>query len=325
MGKRKKEFPGFLLPAGLIFCLLLPCRAEVIKLKGGVQVKGAILKQDHSTVILDLGYDVLRIPRSEILDIVKDSDIDTQKKNKSRDKTGTRRQGLYTTGSLEEASTVENVSSFAPAVVVVRSPGGLGSGFFINKNGYLVTNFHVIEGQKHISVTRFKKSGAEFKRIIYKKVRIVALDSFHDLAVLQVDASFEPSFRPPVFSGGSEPVTGEKIFVIGNPLGLERTVTDGVISNTSRNFAGRLYLQVDASVNPGNSGGPLFNSRGQVIGVINMGIPSMQGLNFAIPADHVKYILDHIDAFAYDESNPLSGYVYSPPPANPKKSVGSKK
>jgi serine protease Do len=322
MGKRKKEFPGFLLSAGLIFYLLLPCQAEVIKLKGGAQVKGTILKQDHSMVILDLGYDVLRIPRSEILDIFKDSDIDTQTKSKPRGKTSARRHGLYTTGSMEEASTVENVSIFAPAVVVVRSPGGLGSGFFINKDGYLVTNFHVIQGQKHISVTRFKKSGAEFKRIIHKKVRIVALDPFHDLAVLQVEASLDPSFRPPVFSGDKEPVMGEKIFVIGNPLGLERTVTEGVISHTSRNFAGKLYLQVDASVNPGNSGGPLFNSRGQVIGVINMGVRSMQGLNFAIPVDHVKFILDHIDAFAYDESNSLSGYVYSTPPSNPQKRSG---
>jgi serine protease Do len=224
---------------------------------------------------------------------------------------------------MEEASTMANVSIFAPAVVVVRSPGGLGSGFFINKNGYLVTNFHVIQGQKHISVTRFKKSGAEFKRIIHKNVRIVALDPFHDLAVLQVESPLDTAFRPTVFGGDEEPAVGEKIFVIGNPLGLERSVTEGVISHTGRNFAGRLYLQVDASVNPGNSGGPLFNSRGQVIGVINMGVRAMQGLNFAIPVDHVKFVLDHIDAFAYDESNPLSGYVYSPPPAKPKKQPGT--
>ncbi|UCH95831.1 MAG: trypsin-like peptidase domain-containing protein, partial [Candidatus Aminicenantes bacterium] len=118
---------------------------------------------------------------------------------------------------------------------------------------------------------------------------------------------------------GEIPRVGEKIFVIGNPLGLERSVTEGVISHTARNFGGKLYLQIDASVNPGNSGGPLFNSSGQVIGVINMGIRSMQGLNFAIPIRHVKYILDHIDAFAYNETNPLSGYVYSIPPANPQK------
>ena len=107
------------------------------------------------------------------------------------------------------------------------------------------------------------------------------------------------------------------MFAIGNPLGLERTVTEGVLSQTHRNFGGILYLQVDAPVNPGNSGGPLFNVRGQVIGIINMGVATMEGLNFAIPARHVTYILDHIDAFAYDAANPESGFVYPDPPRRP--------
>lgn len=289
--------------------------AEVIVLKGGGQVKAAILKRDPTIVIVDLGFDVLRIPRSEILEIRKDKDIKEKAPTSPQDKKGV----LYTAKSLEEKSTVESVSSFAPAVVVIRSPAGLGSGFLINQQGYLVTNFHVIMGQKHISVTRFKKTGAELKRIIHKDVRIVALDPFHDLAVLQVKGKLSEPFRPIVFSPEEKTRVGEKVFVIGSPLGLERSVTEGVVSHTARNFGGRLYLQVDASVNPGNSGGPLFNSKGEVIGVINMGIPSMQGLNFAIPIRHVKYILDHLDAFAYNESNPLSGYVYSSPPPNPQK------
>ncbi len=290
-------------------------QAEVIVLKGGSQVKGTILKRDPSTVVVDLGFDVLRLPRSEILEIRKDNDIT----GKAPSGTQESKAALYTAKTLAEKSTVEGVSDFAPAVVVVRSPAGLGSGFLINKWGYLVTNFHVIMGQKHISVTRFKKSGAELKRVIYKNVRIAALDPFHDLAVLQVKGKLDEPFLPIVFSPEEKTRVGEKVFVIGNPLGLERSVTEGVVSHTARNFGGKLYLQVDASVNPGNSGGPLFNSKGEVIGVINMGVRSMQGLNFAIPIHHVKYILDHIDAFAYNESNPLSGYVYSPPPPNPQK------
>lgn len=290
-------------------------RAEVILLKGGGQVKGTILKRDLSIVVVDLGFDVLRIPRDQILEISKEKEIT----GKVPDRVPDRQGALYTAKPLGEKSTVEGVSSFAPAVVVVRSPAGLGSGFLINKLGYLVTNFHVIMGQKHISVTRFKKSGAELKRIIHKNVRIVALDPFHDLAVLQVKGKLAEPFRPVVLSPDEKSKVGEKVFVIGNPLGLERSVTEGVVSHTARNFGGRLFLQVDASVNPGNSGGPLFNSRGEAIGVINMGVRSMQGLNFAIPIRHVKYILDHIDAFAYNETNPLSGYVYSPPPPNPQK------
>ena len=312
----------------LSFLMLATCRttmwSEVIKLKGGGLVKGTVIKKNSSVVIVDLGFDVLRIPASEILEIRKEEkeEKNIKEEKETRDSRKSKDGTLYTVKRMEEASTVENVSAFAPAVVVVRSPAGLGSGFLINRQGYLVTNFHVIKGQKHVSVTRFEKSGAELKRIIHKKVRIVALDPFHDLAILQVEEPLDPLFRPTLFDPGQEPVLGEKIFIIGNPLGLERTVTEGVISHTGRNLAGKLYLQVDASVNPGNSGGPLFNTRGQVIGVINMSIKSMQGLNFAIPINHVKFILDHIESYAYNETNPSSGYVYSLPPPNPRKRPG---
>lgn len=319
LNKQNKRLWKPLVLMGLMLVLVGLARADVIKLKSGAELRGAILKQDQTAVIVDLGFDLVRIPRTEIAGIEKDKQ-DRDKQQSPVKKTGPEGSGtLYSSAGTIEVSTVEGVKTFAPAVVVVRSPGGLGSGFLVNNAGYLVTNFHVIQGQKHITVTRFKKTGKEFKRVTHKKVRIVALDPFHDLAVLRVEEPLDGSFLPPALSTGKEPAVGEKIFVIGNPLGLERTVTEGVISHAGRNFGGKLYLQVDASVNPGNSGGPLFNTRGQVIGVISMGIRSMQGLNFAIPVYHVKFILDHLDAFAYDETNPMSGYVYTPPPPNPSK------
>ena len=316
----KKINPAFyvwfvLIPAALIFPL--QNRGEVLKLKNGSWIDGKILKKTEQAVIVDLGYDVLRIPAAEVSEITDELQIQT--KTQQQEPTGEQKQKntLYTAGPLEKVSTVEGVRDFGESVVVVRSPGGLGSGFIINKQGYIITNFHVVQGQKHINITRFKKDGQELKRIIYKNVRIVALDPFHDLAVLQVEEDFGPLSRPMVLSPDDSVAVGEKAFVIGNPLGLERSVTEGVVSHTGRNFAGKVFLQVDAAINPGNSGGPLFNSRGQVIGVINMGARFMQGLNFAIPIYHVKFLLDHIDAFAYNEANPLSGYVYPFPPRNP--------
>jgi serine protease Do len=306
----------------ILLTMILPaasfCRAEVVKLKGGAMLKGAVLKKAPTFIILDLGYDVVRIPRSEILDIKKNAAFDIPTRHATA-KESPRGSSLYTAKRMPEISTVNGVSTFAPAVVMVRSPLGVGSGFFVNDDGHLITNFHVIRGQKHITVIRYQKTESQIIRITHKKVRIIALDPFHDLAVLKIREPLDDSFRPTVLCAGERTVVGEKIFVIGSPLGLERTVTEGVISHTARNFGGRIYLQVDASVNPGNSGGPLFNRRGQVIGVINMGIASMQGLNFAIPVENVKYVLDHLDAFAYDESNPQSGYVYLPPPPNPNK------
>jgi serine protease Do len=112
---------------------------------------------------------------------------------------------------------------------------------------------------------------------------------------------------------------GDHVFAIGSPLGLERTVTEGILSTKTREIEGGLYLQTTAQINPGNSGGPLFNLRGEVVGVTNMKITFSEGLGFAIPVESVKYFLNHRDAFAYDNDNPGNPYRYLEPPSrNPR-------
>ncbi len=148
-----------------------------------------------------------------------------------------------------------------------------------------------------------------------QEVEIVAVDAFHDLAVLRVvEIAADAPITPAVLAPHDRSRPGEAVFVIGNPLGLERSVTQGVISQTARNFNGMLFLQTDAPVNPGNSGGPLFNARGQVIGIINMQVPVRQGLNFAIPVRHARFLLEHLDDYAFDETNSESGFLYLDPP-----------
>ena len=93
------------------------------------------------------------------------------------------------------------------------------------------------------------------------------------------------------------------------------------MSNRRRNFEGLTYIQTTTQINPGNSGGPLFNDRGEVIGVTNMGIPAGEGLNFAIPVTFVKNFLDEWEAFAYDRNNPNSGYRYLEAP--PRREAGA--
>lgn len=320
---KKLNVSYMVIAAVCIFSLLSPSPTlgEVVKLKEGTWINGKIIKQTPKLVFIDLGHDILRIPRSEILEI-----SDQLKINSTTQSQATEEQHpLYTAKNLDFTSTTDGVNEFEEAVVLVRSPGGQGSGFLVNKQGYIVTNYHVIHGQKHINVTRYKQMGKEQKRIVHKDVRIVALDPFHDLAVLQLEKNIADLSPPTILSPGDDVVTGEKIFVIGNPMGLERTVTEGVVSHTGRLFAGKVYLQLDAAINPGNSGGPLFNSRGQVIGVINMGARFMQGLNFAIPVRHVKFLLSHVDAYAYNEANPVSGYVYPFPPRNPNRNASKKR
>lgn len=295
----------------ILTALALGTRAEDVSLKGGARIQAPLLKDDAAAIVLDLGFDVLRIPRNEVLNI-----SETVQEVEGIVPEDTNR--LYTVQSPERMTTAEASRRYAPAVVLVKTAAGLGSGFFINKKGYLITNFHVIAGEKHISVTRFLQEGKILRRVVHKDVEIVATAPFHDLAVLRLE-DFDTEVTSVVFEPEEDLNVGETVFAIGNPLGLERTVTEGVLSQTHRNFGGILYLQVDAPVNPGNSGGPLFNIRGQVVGIINMGVPTMEGLNFAIPARHVMYILDHIDAFAYDATNPESGFVYPDPPRRPEK------
>ena len=285
--------------------------AEEVALRGGATVQAPLLKDSGDAVVLDLGFDVLRIPRDEVLAM-------TSGEKSVEESKATDTNRLYTVQSPGHITTAEAAKLYAPAVVLVKTAAGLGSGFFINDKGYLITNFHVIAGEKHIAVTQFLLEGKVLRRIVHKEVEIVATAPFHDLVVLRIK-DFDTPITPVIFAPEEDLSIGETVFAIGNPLGLERTVTEGVLSQTHRNFGGILYLQVDAPVNPGNSGGPLFNARGQVVGIINMGVPTMEGLNFAIPARHAKYILDHLDAFAYDATNPESGFVYPDPPRRPGK------
>ncbi len=285
--------------------------AEDVTLKGGAKIQAPILKDADDAVVLDLGYDVVRVPRNEILAV-----YETQEAVEGTVPDDTNR--LYTAQSPERITTAEAAKLYAPSVVLVKTAAGLGSGFFINRKGYLITNFHVIAGEKHISVTQFLQEGKILRRVLHKEVEIIATAPFHDLAILRLE-DFDTKITPVIFEHEEKLSIGETVFAIGNPLGLERTVTEGVLSQTHRNFGGILYLQIDAPVNPGNSGGPLFNARGQVVGIINMGVPTMEGLNFAIPAWHARYILDHIDAFAYDAANSESGFVYPDPPRRPGK------
>lgn len=294
-----------------MFSLILgAAHAEEVVLRGGARIQAPVLKQADDATVLDLGYSVLRIPSSEILATYEDQAVEgTVPDDTNR---------LYSVQMPDRITTAEAAKLYAPSVVLVKTAAGLGSGFFINKDGYLITNFHVIAGEKKISVTQFLQENAILRRVVYKEVDIVAAAPFHDLVVLKLK-NFDTEITPVIFAPAEDLGIGETVFAIGNPLGLERTVTEGVLSQTHRNFGGILYLQVDAPVNPGNSGGPLFNARGQVIGIINMGVPAMEGLNFAIPARHAQYILDHIDAFAYDATNPESGFVYPDPPRRPGK------
>jgi Do/DeqQ family serine protease len=162
---------------------------------------------------------------------------------------------------------------------------GLGSGVIIDGRGYVVTNFHVVRGADAVTVKLSSKQ--EFRG------RVVGSDSKTDLAVIRFD---HPGVELTVASlGNSDGLrVGEWAIAIGNPFGLDQTVTVGVISATGRSEVGiatyENFIQTDASINPGNSGGPLVNLRGEVIGINTAIVAAGQGIGFAIPANMVKRI-----------------------------------
>jgi S1-C subfamily serine protease len=167
---------------------------------------------------------------------------------------------------------------------------GQGSGFVLDRTGHVLTNFHVVEGaNRGIQVTLSNKHNYS--------ARVVGTDKVHDLALLQIDA---PNLQPVTLADSSELNVGQKVFAIGNPFGLNGTMTRGIISaiRPIRGAEGALIedaIQTDAAINPGNSGGPLLNSRGEVIGIntmiANNGADQSSGIGFAIPINTAKAVL----------------------------------
>jgi len=279
-----------------------------VRLKNGGDLRGDILSEKADRVVVDLGFTVVTVPRDEIERVVA-HETAAPVVEENRD--------LYRTATnLPVLSVKENVDRVGEAVVQVRTPVGLGSGFFIDPSGYVVTNEHVVSGEYNIAVTQFRRGAHGLEKIQFNKVRIVALDSHLDLALLKIEDAGATVF-PTVPLGDAGAIdAGQTVFAIGSPLGLDRTVSQGIVSSRTRPLDGRLYIQTTTQINPGNSGGPLFNLRGEVVGVNNMKAMQVgiEGLNFAIPSGVLKDFLRHRDAFAFDPRNPNAGYRYLAPP-----------
>jgi serine protease Do len=277
-------------------------------------------REKPDTLVVDVGYTVLLIPRAVITSITKSGATATAV-NAEPSADGQ----FYAATTKPAARDVSSlVKQIGEAVVQVRTPEGLGSGFFINPDGYLITNFHVIEGETEISVEVYHQRDGQLERETYKQVRIIAINKFHDLALLKIEDNDAPKFKSVTLGSSDALNVGDGVFAIGSPLGLERTVTQGILSTKTRELEGELYLQTSTQINPGNSGGPLFNLAGEVVGVTNMKITFGEGLGFAIPVELVKSFLDHRDAFAYSTDNPNNPFRYLEPPSRTKQKVDGK-
>ncbi len=207
---------------------------------------------------------------------------------------------LLDTYSATVTGVVRNVASAVVHIRVMKKVNdprtgqtieqpAFGSGFVISTDGYIVTNSHVVEESPAISVT--------FLDGIEQNATLVGIDPSTDLAVIKV---YDGELKPLVFANSALLEPGQIAIAIGNPLGLQHTVTAGVISATGRSLRavnGRLIdeiIQTDAAMNPGNSGGPLLNSEGRVIGVNTAVISAAQGLCFAVSSNMAAYIVGQL-------------------------------
>ncbi len=283
-----------------------------IELNGGSELRGVIVLERPDAYYVDLGFDIISVPKEAVIGLTEvsaegsEAVVDTPNKMLYR---------MSEEGGDQPIR--EWIGRLGEAVALVQTPTGLGSGFVINEDGYIVTNDHVIAGEHRISVTIFKDGDRELSKVTYDDVRIVATSSELDLALLKVEPTSDDPFHSVALAAASSGVfEGQTVFAIGSPLGLDRTVSEGIISVANRVISGRLYLQTTTQINPGNSGGPLFNLRGEVVGVNNMKIAAVgaEGLGFSISADVVKSFLDNRDAYAFDPRNPNTGFRYLSPP-----------
>jgi Do/DeqQ family serine protease len=186
----------------------------------------------------------------------------------------------------------EFFGSSIPNVPQEQIQRGFGSGFIVSADGLILTNAHVVDGADKVEVKL--KDGRSFKG------QVVGTDSVTDVAVIKIEANNLPSVT---FADSTKLEPGEWAIAIGNPLGLDNTVTTGIVSATGRNSSQigvadkRVsFIQTDAAINPGNSGGPLLNAKGEVIGINTAIIQNAQGLGFAIPIDTAHNIAETLIA-----------------------------
>ena len=182
------------------------------------------------------------------------------------------------TVTQKQLSIADIVRATRESVVVIKTATGVGSGFFINRDGNIVTNKHVLANAGR----------AEIKTVngnTFRILQVVQEDSDADLVIASTDAS--PQESKPVKLSARLPETGEKVIVIGNPLGLEQTVSDGIVSAVRRNQRAVDFIQVTAPVSAGNSGGPLLNMSGEVVGVATFQYRAGQNLNFCVAASRI--------------------------------------
>jgi serine protease Do len=285
---------------------------EVLDLGSGCRLQGRVLRATEQTIFLDVGFEVLKVPIAAVL---------RREPAAGEQAVKEQRYQLYVQAELPERSVAEGARLMGEAVVKIESAGGQGSGFITHTDGWIVTNFHVVAREVEVDVVVFPRGKDAIEPRTIKKAKVAAINPELDLAIVKMDPPADLQLKT-VYLGDSRLMkVGDTVYAIGAPIGLDRTVSSGIISVTNRTFEGRNHFQITTPINPGNSGGPLFNLRGEVVGVNSAGYMGLQGLNFAIPSKYVIDFLENRDAYAVDGTRSENGVHYLPAPRKPPAAV----
>ncbi|MEM3126777.1 MAG: trypsin-like peptidase domain-containing protein [Candidatus Woesearchaeota archaeon] len=194
-------------------------------------------------------------------------------------------EGKVSQLSVSSADFTSIIEDVIKSVVSVKTNVGQGSGVFIDKSGYVVTNAHVLAGADSNKITVVTESGSTYA------ARFVDSGAKLDIAVLKVEGNFAPLF----FANSDRVSVGQKVIAIGNPGGLGFSVTEGIVSFVNRKDQyGNRYIQTDVPINPGNSGGPLVNINKEIIGITTSKVSGFEGVGFAIASNDAKFVVSDI-------------------------------
>lgn len=189
------------------------------------------------------------------------------------------------------------IESSIKSVVTIRTEVAQGTGFIITDDGYIVTNAHVLADSNGYLAKNIRAITSEAQTI---SATFVGFDDNFDIALLKVSGNFDS-----IKLGNSDNVQiGEKVIAIGNPLGLQFSVSEGIISAINREGSNgeKAYLQTDAALNPGNSGGPLIDTQGEVIGINNFKVSGGESLGFALESNYIKSAVNSISQQALNQT-----------------------
>ena len=244
----------------------------------GILLNGVIVKQTVDYNTLNNKIDSLQADTQSKLNDLTENIIATQ----STIEQSQEEINLLKASAGEDFSGI--IEDAIPAVVTIRTDIGQGTGFIIDKSGYIVTNAHVLAGGRRLQAITFEQELID--------ATLIGYDVDFDIALLKIPGKYQA-----IELGDSDKIQiGEKVIAIGNPLGLQFSVSQGIISGIHREgLNGKdAYIQTDAALNPGNSGGPLIDKNGEVIGINNFKIGDSESLGFALESNYIEEVVNEI-------------------------------